>query len=107
MGSAEGQASDIEITAKEIQKLKKELYEIIALHSGQPYKTILKDADRDYWMTAEEAKEYGMIDEILVKNKTQYNREQWQNRAKNVLSADVTRRETKMLIAGLECAYLR
>jgi ATP-dependent Clp protease protease subunit len=69
MGSAEGQASDIDITAKEIQKLKKELYDIIALHSGQPYKRILKDADRDYWMTSEEAKEYGMIDEILVRSK--------------------------------------
>jgi ATP-dependent Clp protease protease subunit len=69
MGSAEGQASDIEITTREIQKLKKELYEIISLHSGQPYKRILKDADRDYWMTAEEAREYGMIDEVLVKSK--------------------------------------
>ena len=69
MGSAEGQASDIDITAREIQKLKKELYDIIAQHSGQPYKRILKDADRDYWMTSEEAKEYGMIDEILLKSK--------------------------------------
>ena len=56
MGNAEGQASDIEITAREIQKLKKELYEIISRHSGQPYNKILKDADRDYWMTSEEAK---------------------------------------------------
>ena len=70
MGGAQGQASDIEITAREIQKLKKELYEIIANHSGQPYKRIWKESDRDYWMTAEEAKEYGMIDEILVRNKT-------------------------------------
>jgi ATP-dependent Clp protease protease subunit len=69
MGSAEGQASDIEITTREIQKLKKELYEIISMHSGQQYKKILKDADRDYWMTAEEAKEYGMIDEVLLKSK--------------------------------------
>lgn len=69
MGSAEGQASDIEITAREIQKLKKELYDIISLHSGKPYKEILKDADRDYWMTSQEALDYGMIDEILVKNK--------------------------------------
>ena len=69
MGSAEGQASDIEITTREIQKLKKELYEIIMLHSGQQYKRILKDADRDYWMTANEAKDYGMIDEVLVKSK--------------------------------------
>ena len=69
MGGASGQASDIEITAKEIQKIKKELYEIISLHSGQDYKKIWKDADRDYWMMADEAKEYGMIDEVLTKTK--------------------------------------
>jgi len=69
MGGAEGQASDIEITAREIQKLKKELYDILAYHSGQDYEKIWKDADRDYWMTSSEAKEYGMIDEILQKNK--------------------------------------
>ena len=68
MGGAEGQASDIEITAREIQKLKKELYEIIALHSDQKYDKVWKDSDRDYWMKAEEAKEYGMIDEVLAKN---------------------------------------
>jgi len=65
MGGAQGQASDIEITAREIQKLKKELYEIIANHSGQTYKKIWKDGDRDFWMTSDEAKEYGMIDEVL------------------------------------------
>ncbi len=65
LGGAEGQASDIEITAREIQKLKKELYEIIAKHSGQEYDKVYKDSDRDYWMTAQESKEYGMIDEIL------------------------------------------
>jgi len=70
MGGAEGQASDIEITAREIQKLKKELYEIISVHSGKPYDEVWKDSDRDYWMTAEESKEYGMIDEVLLKNKT-------------------------------------
>lgn len=70
MGGAEGQASDIEITAREIQKLKKELYEIISLHSGKPYDEVWKDSDRDYWMTAEESKAYGMIDEVLVKSKT-------------------------------------
>jgi len=69
MGGATGQASDIEITAREIQKLKKELYEIISKHSGQKYKKVWDDGDRDYWMTSEEAKAYGMIDEILVKNK--------------------------------------
>lgn len=65
MGGAEGQASDIEITVREIVKLKKELYEIIALHSGNPYDKVEKDSDRDYWMTSQEAKDYGMIDEIL------------------------------------------
>jgi ATP-dependent Clp protease protease subunit len=69
MGGAQGQASDIEITAREIMKLKKELYEIIALHSGQTLERVEKDSDRDYWMTAEEAKEYGMIDEILIRQK--------------------------------------
>ena len=69
MGGAQGQASDIEITAREIQKLKKELYEIISSHSGQTYKKVWNDSDRDYWMTAGEAKEYGMIDEVLIKNK--------------------------------------
>ncbi|HDO27077.1 MAG TPA: ATP-dependent Clp endopeptidase proteolytic subunit ClpP [Bacteroidetes bacterium] len=68
MGGAQGQASDIEITAREIQKLKKELYEIISKHSKQPYKKIWKDSDRDYWMTATEAKDYGMIDEVLLKH---------------------------------------
>lgn len=68
LGGAEGQASDIEITAREIQKLKKELYEIIAKHSGQTYDKVWADSDRDYWMIAEEAKAYGMIDEILVRN---------------------------------------
>ena len=68
MGGAQGQASDIEITAREILKLKKELYEIIAKHSGQSFKKIEKDSDRDYWMTAKEAKDYGMIDEVLIRN---------------------------------------
>ncbi len=68
MGGAEGQASDIEITAREIQKLKKELYDIIASHSGQTYDKVYADSDRDYWMIAEEAKQYGMIDEVLVRN---------------------------------------
>ena len=69
LGGAEGQASDIEITAREIQKLKKELYEIISVHSGKPYDDVWRDSDRDFWMTAEESKAYGMIDDILVKNK--------------------------------------
>jgi len=68
MGGAEGQATDIEITVREIVKLKKELYEIIALHSGNTFERVEKDSDRDYWMTSLEAKEYGMIDEILQKN---------------------------------------
>ena len=65
MGGTSGQASDIEIEAREIAKMKKELYEIIALHSNQLYERVWADSDRDYWMTAQEAKEYGMIDEIL------------------------------------------
>jgi len=71
MGGTQGQATDIEIQTREILKLKKELYEIIASHSKQPYKKVEKDSDRDYWMTAEEAKTYGMIDEILVRTKAQ------------------------------------
>ncbi|MBR1630531.1 MAG: ATP-dependent Clp endopeptidase proteolytic subunit ClpP [Paludibacteraceae bacterium] len=69
MGGVQGQASDIEITAREIMKLKNELYQIIADHSGNTLERIEKDSDRDYWMTAEEAREYGMIDKVLVKGK--------------------------------------
>jgi len=69
MGGTQGQASDIEIEAREIQKLKKELYEIIANHSGQSYEQVWKDSDRNYWMIAAEAKEYGMIDEVLKTDK--------------------------------------
>ncbi len=69
MGGAQGQASDIEITAREIQKLKKELYTIIADHSGNEFDRIEKDSDRDYWMTAAEAQEYGMIDSVLIRTK--------------------------------------
>ena len=70
MGGVQGQASDIEITARQIQLLKEELYHIIANHSHNPYEKVWADSDRDYWMTAAEAKDYGMIDEILVsKNK--------------------------------------
>ena len=67
MGGAQGQASDIEITAREILKLKEELYQIIAKHSGQKIDKVHNDSDRDYWMKAEEALKYGMIDEILVR----------------------------------------
>jgi len=66
MGGAQGQASDMEITLQEILKLKKELYSIIAHHSGQPFDKVEADSDRDYWMTSEEAKAYGMVDEILL-----------------------------------------
>ena len=69
LGGARGQASDIEITAREIKKLKKELYTIISDHSGQDYDKVWEDSDRDYWMIAKEAKEYGMIDEVLIKEK--------------------------------------
>ena len=73
-GGFEGQASDIEIQAREIVKLKRELYEIIAFHSGNPVEKVEKDSDRDYWMTSQEAKDYGMIDEILQKtSKIVYN----------------------------------
>lgn len=67
LGGAQGQASDIEITAREIAKTKRELYEILSLHSGASIKKIEKDADRDYWLTASEAKEYGLIDTVLTK----------------------------------------
>jgi ATP-dependent Clp protease protease subunit len=69
LGGAQGQASDIEITANEIKKLKNELYAIIANHSGQKFDKVWKDSDRDYWMTADEAKAYGMIDEVLQRKK--------------------------------------
>ncbi len=68
MGGVQGPASDIEITTREIVKLRHELYQIIADHSGNPIKKVAKDSDRDFWMTAEEAKKYGMIDEVLVRN---------------------------------------
>ena len=67
MGGAQGQASDIEITAREIQKLKKELYTIIAEHSHTDFDKVWTDSDRDYWMTAQEAKDYGMIDQVLTR----------------------------------------
>ena len=69
LGGVQGQASDIEITAREIQKMKKELYTIISDHSHTPFDKVWADSDRDYWMTAQEAKEYGMIDQILEKRK--------------------------------------
>ena len=69
MGGIQGQASDIEITAREILKLKEELYRIISDHSGQPFEKVERDSDRDYWMIAQEAKEYGMIDKVLVNTK--------------------------------------
>jgi len=69
MGTASGQASDIEITAREIKKVKDELYHILAKHSGQKFETVEKDSDRDHWMSAEEAKKYGLIDEVLSRKK--------------------------------------
>ena len=69
MGGIQGQASDIEITSREIIKLKQELYNIISEHSGQPYDKVYADSDRDYWMTSQEALEYGMIDKVLVRSK--------------------------------------
>ena len=70
MGGISGQASDIEITSREILKLKQELYTIISDHSGQPYDKVYADSDRDYWMTAAEAKDYGMIDKVLLREET-------------------------------------
>ncbi|ULQ58444.1 ATP-dependent Clp protease proteolytic subunit [Flavihumibacter rivuli] len=67
-GAIGGQASDIEITVNEIKKLKKELYEIISSHTGKPVKQVEKDCDRDYWLTSTEAKEYGLVDEVLFVN---------------------------------------
>ena len=71
MGGMQGQASDMEITVREIQKLKNELYQIIADHSGNTFDKIAADSDRDYWMTAQEALEYGMIDNVLTKGNRQ------------------------------------
>ena len=68
LGGAQGQASDIEITTREILTLKEELYKIISKHTGQDYEKVYEDSDRDYWMKADKALEYGMIDEILTKN---------------------------------------
>ena len=67
LGGVQGQASDMEIEVRQIQILKKELYTIIADHSHTPFEKVYQDSDRNYWMTAEEAKEYGMIDTVLVK----------------------------------------
>src|SRR5690554_1179723 len=67
MGGVQGQASDIEITAREIAKIKQELYTIISKHSGKPIEEVNRDSDRDFWMTASEAKEYGMVDDVLVR----------------------------------------
>lgn len=69
MGGMNGQASDMEITYREISKLKHELYQIIADHSNNPFEKIESDSDRDFWMTAQEAVDYGMIDKVLLKQK--------------------------------------
>ncbi|NLX65769.1 MAG: ATP-dependent Clp endopeptidase proteolytic subunit ClpP [Bacteroidales bacterium] len=69
LGGVQGQASDIEITAREIAKIKQELYAIISTHSGKPIEDVARDSDRDFWMTATEAKEYGMVDDVLAKKK--------------------------------------
>ena len=69
MGGVQGQASDIEISAREILKVRKELYTIISDHSGKPLEQVAKDSDRDYWMTSQEALDYGMIDRVLMREK--------------------------------------
>ena len=76
LGGVQGQASDIEIEAKEIQKFKKELYTIISNHSHQPFDKVWKDSDRNYWMNAEEAKDYGMIDKVLLPKKDEKKKEE-------------------------------
>ena len=68
-GGMQGQSSDMEIAVREVQKLRQELYHILSEHSGQPFKKVEKDSDRDYWMTAQEALAYGMVDSVLTKNK--------------------------------------
>ena len=69
MGGAQGQSKDIEITTREIVKLRTELYKIISVHSGKPFEQVEKDSDRDYWMTSKEALDYGMVDEVLERSK--------------------------------------
>ncbi len=69
LGGVQGQASDIEITAREILKVRQELFSIISEHSGKSIEEVARDSDRDFWMTSDEAKEYGMVDEVLIKNK--------------------------------------
>ena len=73
---AGGQATDIEITVNEVKKVKKELYEIIAFHTNQPVEKVTVDCDRDHWMTSMEAKEYGLIDEVLVMNQKKIKKDQ-------------------------------
>ena len=90
LGGVQGQASDIEIEAKEIMKFKKELYTIISEHSHTPYEKVWKDSDRNYWMTAEEAKEYGMIDTVMVRK---INKERYKEWSKHVASAEEKRRK--------------
>ena len=69
LGGVKGQAEDILIEAREIEKCRKELFNIISEHSGQPFDKVFTDGDRNYWMTAQEALEYGMIDQIMAKNR--------------------------------------
>lgn len=73
LGGMQGQASDMEIAAREIIKVKKELYTILSNHSGQSFETIERDSDRDYWMTASEAEAYGMVDRVLVRDEAKKN----------------------------------
>ncbi len=89
LGGVQGPAADIEIATREILRVRKELYEILALHTGQPYEKIAKDADRDYWMSAQEAKDYGIIDEVLQAPKVEKlrNLRQTQNQPDNTQTA--------------------
>lgn len=82
-GAVGGQATDVEITANEIRRVKKELYEIIAYHSGQSYEKVAKDSDRDFWMLADEAKAYGLVDEVLMTNPRKHNEAEKKANKKN------------------------
>ena len=88
LGGVQGQASDIEITAREILKLKEELYTIIADHSGQPFEKVARDSDRDYWMVANEALEYGMIDKVLERTEKKSDLGAVVENNENVISKD-------------------
>ena len=101
LGGAQGQASDILIAAREIEKTRKELYDIISAHSGQPYDKVFADADRDYWMSAEEAKAYGMVDEILTRKKEMASKRN-NEPLRHCMFCGRSEKEVPFLLQGLE-----